>query len=213
MGVCIHVCACAYVCPLMCLDTHYFSCQRSGNHSTLLLSCFFSSFAFKHEIEQIVHHKHTLMLTGSVLQTKVNLISLSLHNYMQTHTLSCNQYLFGKTPFMAKIEIQLGNTAMMNPHIIWSGVKWKRASLKPYRQNGNVLTCTKSKKEGLIGISLQQGGDTAGHPFVAFVDELLAEVAVDLQGRHAIMSRQGAVDEVRQLRERENSVKENSKAE
>lgn len=82
-----------------------------------------------------------------------------------------------------------------------------------YRRNGNVLTCTKSEKEGLIGISLQQGGDAAGHPFVAFVDKLLTEVAVDLLGRHAIMSRQGAVDEVRQLRERENSVKEKSKAE
>lgn len=64
------------------------------------------------------------------------------------------------------------------------------------------LTCTKSKKVRLVRISLQQGRDTASHSLVAFVDELLAEVAVNLLGRHAVVSRQRAVDEVRQLRER-----------
>lgn len=41
------------------------------------------------------------------------------------------------------------------------------------------------------------------HPLIAFVDELPAEVAVNLLGRRAVMSWQRAVDEVRQLRERE----------
>ncbi|TNN60695.1 hypothetical protein EYF80_029039 [Liparis tanakae] len=53
------------------------------------------------------------------------------------------------------------------------------------------------KKVGLVGVPLQQGGHAAGHPLVAFVDELLAEVAVDLQGDHAVMSWQRAVDESR----------------
>lgn len=61
------------------------------------------------------------------------------------------------------------------------------------------VTCTKSKKVCLVGISLQQGRHPASHSLIAFVDELLAEVAVDLQGRYAIMSWQGTVDEVRQL--------------
>lgn len=65
------------------------------------------------------------------------------------------------------------------------------------------LTCAKSKKERLVGISLQQGGHAASHSFVALVDELLPEVAVDLLGRQTVVGRQGAVDEVRQLRGRE----------
>ncbi len=69
------------------------------------------------------------------------------------------------------------------------------------------LTCSKSKEVSLVGISLQQNGHTASHSLIAFVDQLLAEVAVDLLGRHAVMSWQGPVDEVRQLREREEEKK------
>lgn len=61
------------------------------------------------------------------------------------------------------------------------------------------VTCTKCKKVRLVWISLQQGRHTTSHSLIAFVDELLAEVAVNLQGRHAVMSWQRTVDEVRQL--------------
>lgn len=67
-------------------------------------------------------------------------------------------------------------------------------------------TCAKGEEEGLVGVPLQQGGDAAGHPLVAFVDELLAEVAVDLQGRQAVVGRQRAVDEMRQLEARERHI-------
>lgn len=62
------------------------------------------------------------------------------------------------------------------------------------------LTCSKSKKVGLVGIPLQQRRHSPRHSLVALVDELLAKVAVDLLRRHAIVSREGAVDEVRQLK-------------
>ncbi|KAA8589976.1 hypothetical protein FQN60_013341 [Etheostoma spectabile] len=53
---------------------------------------------------------------------------------------------------------------------------------------------------GKRSIELQlQGRHTASHSLVAFVDELLAEVAVDLQGGHAVMCGQGAVDELAEL--------------
>lgn len=64
-------------------------------------------------------------------------------------------------------------------------------------------TCTKGEEEGLVGVPLQEGGDTASHPLVALVDELLAEVAVDLLGRQPVVGRQRAVDEVGQLEARE----------
>lgn len=63
-------------------------------------------------------------------------------------------------------------------------------------------TCAKGEEEGLVGVPLQQGGDTASHPLIALVDELLAEVAVDLLGRQPVVGRQRAVDEVRQLEAR-----------
>lgn len=64
-------------------------------------------------------------------------------------------------------------------------------------------TCAKGEEEGLVGVPLQQDGDAASHPLIAFVDELLAEVAVDLLGRQPVMGRQRAVDEVRQLEARD----------
>lgn len=72
-----------------------------------------------------------------------------------------------------------------------------------YKSNlSKSLTCTESKKVSLVGISLQQGRNSSCHSLVAFVDQLLAEVAVNLLSRHAVMSWQRAVDEVRQLKER-----------
>lgn len=65
------------------------------------------------------------------------------------------------------------------------------------------LTCTKGKEEGLVGVPLQQRRHASGHPLVALVDELLAEVAVDLLGRQPVVGRQRAVDEVRKLEARE----------
>lgn len=50
---------------------------------------------------------------------------------------------------------------------------------------------------------MQQGRYTTSHSLIAFIDELLAKVAVNLLGRQAVVSRQGAVDEVRKLREEE----------
>lgn len=57
--------------------------------------------------EQIVHHKHTSALTESLFQAKASLISLSVCNYMQTHTFNFNQNVFGKTLFNAKYRFRL----------------------------------------------------------------------------------------------------------
>lgn len=62
------------------------------------------------------------------------------------------------------------------------------------------LTSAESEKVRLVGISLQQRWHAAGHALVAFVDEFLAEVVVYLLGCDAVVSRQGAVDELRQLK-------------
>lgn len=67
-------------------------------------------------------------------------------------------------------------------------------------------TCTKGEEEGLVGVPLQQRRHAASHPLVALVDELLAEVAVDLLGCQPVVGRQRAVDEVRQLEARESQV-------
>lgn len=66
-----------------------------------------------------------------------------------------------------------------------------------------AFTCTKSKEVSLVGIPEQQGRHATGHSLIAFIDELLAKVAVNLQGRRSVVSRQGAVDEVRKLRDEE----------
>ena len=67
--------------------------------------------------------------------------------------------------------------------------------------NDPSLTCSEGEEEALGGAPLQQGGDTLCHSLVALVDELLAEVAVDLQCRDSVVRWQGAVDKVRELRE------------
>lgn len=64
------------------------------------------------------------------------------------------------------------------------------------------LTSAEGEKVRLVGISLQQRRHTAGHALIAFVDEFLAEVVVYLLGCDAVVSRQGAVDELRQLKTR-----------
>lgn len=64
------------------------------------------------------------------------------------------------------------------------------------------LTSAEGEKVGLVGISLQQRRHAAGHALVAFVDEFLAEVVVYLLGCDAVVSWQGAVDELRQLKMR-----------
>lgn len=91
---------------------------------------------------------------------------------------------------------------MTDSHIVWPAVKWQEGEIEPILQYLRLPYLHQSKKVCLVGISLQQGGHAASHSFVTFVDELQTEVAVDLLGRHAVMSWQGAVDEVRQLRER-----------
>lgn len=68
------------------------------------------------------------------------------------------------------------------------------------------LTGAKGEKVGLVGVSLQQRRHAARHALVAFVDEFLAEVVVYLLGCDAVVSRQGAVDELRQLKERKERI-------
>lgn len=46
---------------------------------------------------------------------------------------------------------------------------------------------------------LQQGFDPLAHPLISFVDEFLAEVAVDLLGCHLLAGRQRYIVEVRDL--------------
>lgn len=58
------------------------------------------------------------------------------------------------------------------------------------------------------GVSLKEGRDAAGHSLIAFVNELLTQVTINLLCRQALMSWQGTVDEMRKLRQnkRERSV-------
>ncbi len=63
------------------------------------------------------------------------------------------------------------------------------------------LTSSKSEEEALGGISLKEGGDAAGHSFVAFVNEFLSQVTVNLLCCQALLSWQGTVDEMRKLRQ------------
>jgi len=53
----------------------------------------------------------------------------------------------------------------------------------------------------LGGASLKEGRDTAGHSLVAFVNELLPQVTVNLLRCQALVSWQGTVDEMWKLRE------------
>lgn len=114
---------CACVCVHTCADTQFRLCQRSGNHCTRLLSCFFSSFPFKHKREQIILHKHVLALTESVFQIKANLSSLSLCNYMQTHTLTSNQNVLERSHFMQNRESGWSCRSDGFSCCLWPGVR------------------------------------------------------------------------------------------
>ena len=60
-------------------------------------------------------------------------------------------------------------------------------------------TRSKSEEEALVGVLLHQSPHPAAHPLIPLVDELLAEVAVDLLGRHLLTGRQCHVVEVGHL--------------
>lgn len=196
-----------------CIDTR-FPCQRSGNHCTLLLSCFFSSFAFKHQRQQIVQYKHTLVLTGSVSKPKQ---TRSLFHFKITHKYTLAAPI---RTYLGRLHLKqnwdsgwsycrngfsqiTGGGLEMNPGTKKDKVEETGAHNPPPCSFWTSFTCTESKKVRLVGVSLQQGGDASSHPLVAFVDELLSEVAVDLQGRRPVVSRQRAVYEMWQLSERE----------
>lgn len=83
-------------------------------------------------------------------------------------------------------------------------VHWCR---QDHKLNQFSLTSTKGKKVRLVGIPLQQSRHAASHSLVALVDEFLAEVVVYLLGRDAVVSRQGAVDELRQLKKEKSDCK------
>lgn len=57
---------------------------------------------------------------------------------------------------------------------------FQRSLLNNQRWPRKVLTCSKGKKEALVWVLLQQSLDPLSHPLVAFVDELLSKVAVNL---------------------------------
>lgn len=73
-------------------------------------------------------------------------------------------------------------------------------SSKSVNEPRGSLTSAEGEKVRLVRISLQQRRHAAGHALIAFVDEFLAEIVVDLLGCDAVMSWQGAVDELRQLK-------------
>lgn len=62
-----------------------------------------------------------------------------------------------------------------------------------------VQTCSEGKEADLVLILLKKCHDPLPHPLVPLVDELLAEVAVDLLGCHLLMRRERGVDKVGQL--------------
>lgn len=64
------------------------------------------------------------------------------------------------------------------------------------------LTGAKGKEEALGGAPLKEGGDAACHSLIAFVDELLAKIAVNLLRCGALVIQQRTVQEVRELREK-----------
>lgn len=99
------------------------------------------------------------------------------------------------------------------PCLCWSrsGKRFPRSAAEERRgwRVWGSLTSAKGKKVRLVGIPLQQSRHAASHSLVALVDEFLAEVVVYLLGRDAVVSRQGAVDELRQL---ENGKKKKEKS-
>lgn len=60
-------------------------------------------------------------------------------------------------------------------------------------------TCSEGKEADLVLVLPQKCHDPPPHPLVPLVDELVAEVAVDLLCRHLLVWREGGVDEAGQL--------------
>lgn len=59
-----------------------------------------------------------------------------------------------------------------------------------------VQTCSEGKEADLVFVLLQKSHDPLPHPLIPLVDELLAEVAVDLLGGDLLVRRKGGVDKV-----------------
>ena len=60
-------------------------------------------------------------------------------------------------------------------------------------------TCSEGKEADLVFVLLQKRHDPLPHALIPLVDELLAEVAVNLLGRHLLVRWEGGVDKVGQL--------------
>jgi len=60
-------------------------------------------------------------------------------------------------------------------------------------------TCSEGKEADLVFILLQERHDPLPHALIPLVDELLAEVAVNLLGCDLLVRREGGVDKVGQL--------------
>lgn len=79
------------------------------------------------------------------------------------------------------------------------------ANLPALRNSANnpfpilVQTCSEGKETDLVFILLKKRHDPLPHALVPLVDELLAEVAVDLLGCHLLVWRECGVDKVGQL--------------
>lgn len=76
------------------------------------------------------------------------------------------------------------------------------AALKDSGQNPYptlAQTCSEGKEADLVLVLLQKSHDPLSHALIPLIDELLAEVAVDLLGCHLLVRWEGGVDKVGQL--------------
>lgn len=67
-------------------------------------------------------------------------------------------------------------------------------------------TCSEGEEAGLVFVLPQKRHDPLPHPLIPLVDELVAEVAVDLLGRHLLVRREGGVDEAGQLQRQDRAA-------
>lgn len=119
-----------------------------------------------------------------------------VHSSIQTHHPRCNHVIYlgrqnmicvGAAATKDLLNLQLQSKWTYNSTCVRGWCVW------------GSLTSAKSKKVRLVGIPLQQRRHSVSHSLVALVDEFLAEVVVYLLGCDAVVSWQGAVDELRQL--------------
>ena len=61
------------------------------------------------------------------------------------------------------------------------------------------MTCSEGEKETLVGMGGEQLEDALSHAPIAFENQLLAEVIVDLLGHHFLVGRQSHVRHRRHL--------------